>query len=112
MYLSILLTPLAVFLAAEVLGPEVDTLRLVSYYDSSHYSGAEQPFGVSPSEILPEGLITREGIEAALTDRDIVIEVCRLEQTEPRTLWHKLPALEDRHRSCDIYGPLVTKRQP
>lgn len=113
MYLSILLVPLGGLLWMDLPQPvEVNALRKVSYYNSRFYPGAEHPFMVSPPEILLEGMITQEGIMAALAEPNLVIEVCRFEQREAGEPSHTPQALEDRHRSCEIYGPLVTKRQP
>lgn len=91
---------------------ETNALREVSYYDSQFYPSAEHPFKVSPSEVLFEGMITQEGIEAVLVGRNLVIEVCRFEQGEAGEPSRTPQTLEDRHRSCEIYGPLITKRQP
>lgn len=113
MYLSLLLIPLGGLLWMDLPRPiEIHALREVSYYDSRFYPSAEHPFKVSPSEILFEEMITQEGIEAALTGQNLVIEVCRFEQGEVGGPSRAPLGLEDRHQSCEIYGPLVTKRQP
>ncbi len=103
--MSIFVLPqIAVLVAANPLPLDIESVRVVSYYHSRFYAGAEPPFTLSPRQVLPKDVITDERITSTLLGRSLVIEVCPFIRASPDMPWRVPTTLEERKRSCEVHG--------